>query len=88
MGIYPDYINELVVDQIAKAIAIKCNKENVSEICIGRDGRLSGESLLAVLSESLSSYGITVQNIGLVTTPILYFAAKKSKDRSLSLIHI
>ena len=81
-GIYPDEINELVVDQIAKAISIKCNKEDVSEICIGRDGRLSGESLLAVLSESLSSYGITVQNIGLVTTPILYFAAKKSKDRS------
>ena len=81
-GIYPDEINEAVVDQIAKAISIKCNKENVSEICIGRDGRLSGESLLAVLSKSLSFYGIAVQNIGLVTTPILYFAAKKSKNRS------
>ena len=81
-GIYPDEINEVVVDQIAKAISIKCNKENVSEICIGRDGRLSGESLLAVLSKSLSFYGIAVQNIGLVTTPILYFAAKKSKNRS------
>ena len=81
-GIYPDEINEAVVDQIAKAISIKCNKENVSEICIGRDGRLSGESLLAVLSKSLSFYGIAVQNIGLVTTPILYFAAKKSKNKS------
>ena len=27
-GIYPDEINEAVVDQIAKAISIKCNKEN------------------------------------------------------------
>ena len=81
-GIYPDEINEAVVDQIAKAISIKCDKENVSEICIGRDGRLSGESLLAVISKSLSSYGIAIQNIGLVTTPILYFAAKKSKNKS------
>ena len=81
-GIYPDEINEAVVDQIAKAISIKCDKENVSQICIGRDGRLSGESLLSVLSKSLSSYGIEVQNIGLVTTPILYFAAKKSKNKS------
>ena len=81
-GIYPDEINESVVDQIAKAISIKCDKENVSQICIGRDGRLSGESLLSVLSKSLSSYGIEVQNIGLVTTPILYFAAKKSKNKS------
>jgi phosphomannomutase/phosphoglucomutase len=38
--------------------------------------------LLSVLSKSLSSYGIEVQNIGLVTTPILYFAAKKSKNKS------
>ena len=81
-GIYPDEINEAVVDQIAKAISIKCNKENVAEICVGRDGRLSGESLLAVLSKSLSSYGIAVENIGLVTTPILYFAAKKNKNKS------
>ena len=81
-GIYPDEINEAVVDQIAKAISIKCDKESVSQICIGRDGRLSGESLLSVLSKSLSSYGIEVQNIGLVTTPILYFAAKKSKNKS------
>ena len=81
-GIYPDEINEVVVDQIAKAISIKCYKEDVSQICIGRDGRLSGESLLSVLSKSLSSYGIEVQNIGLVTTPILYFAAKKSKNKS------
>ena len=81
-GIYPDEINEVVVNQIAKAISIKCHKENVSEICIGRDGRLSGESLLAVLSKSLSSYGIAVENIGLVTTPILYFAAKKNKNKS------
>ena len=81
-GIYPKEINENVIEQIAKAISIKCLKNNIPEICIGRDGRLSGESLLDCLSESLSGFGINVINIGLVSTPLLYFAAKKNKHKS------
>ena len=81
-GIYPDEINEKAVALIAKAISIKCNKEGVSEICVGRDGRSSGENLLKSLTKSLSAYGLNVQNIGLVTTPLLYYAAKKNKSKS------
>ena len=81
-GIYPEEINEDVISQIARAISIKCEQENVSKICVGRDGRLSGESLLSSLSSSLSDYGIDVENIGLVTTPLLYFAAKNNKYKS------
>ena len=81
-GIYPDEINEASIALIAKAISIKCNQEDVSEICIGRDGRNSGESLLNALEKSLSDFGINVENIGLVTTPLLYFAAKKNKSKS------
>ncbi len=81
-GIYPEEINEKVIDQIAKAISIKCEQENVSEVCLGRDGRVSSESLLSSLSSSLSNYGINVENIGLSTTPLLYFAAKKNKNKS------
>ena len=81
-GIYPEEINEDVINQIAKAISIKCEQENVSKICVGRDGRLSGESLLSSLSSSLSDYGVSVENIGLVTTPLLYFAAKNNKFKS------
>ncbi len=81
-GIYPDQIDENSISHIAKAIAIKCEQENVQEICIGRDGRLSGESLIHSLEKSLSEYGINVKNIGLVTTPLLYFAAKKNKYKS------
>ena len=81
-GIYPKQINESVIEQIAKAISIKCDSEKVSEICIGRDGRLSGKSLIDALSTSLSHYGLNVINIGLVTTPLLYFAAKKNTYKS------
>ena len=81
-GVYPDQVNENAISLIAKAIAIKCDQENVRKICIGRDGRLSGESLLKSLEKSLSCYGINIQNIGLVTTPLLYYAAKKNKCKS------
>lgn len=76
-GIYPNEINEKVINKIAKSIAIKCNEQKVEEICIGRDGRISGPILLDSMSKSLSDYGINVINLGLVTTPLLYFAAKK-----------
>ena len=81
-GIYPIEINEEVIIHIAKAISIKCNNENVSEICIGRDGRNSSQSLSDALEKSLSNFGVDVENIGLVTTPLLYFASKKNKSKS------
>ena len=81
-GIYPEQINEGVVYKIAKAISVKCLNEGISEICIARDGRLSGEKLLFALENSLSKNGIDVINTGMATTPLLYFAAKKSKCKS------
>ena len=81
-GIYPIEINEEVIIHIAKAISIRCNNESVSEICIGRDGRNSSQSLSDALEKSLSNFGVNVENIGLVTTPLLYFASKKNKSKS------
>ena len=81
-GIYPEEINESIVGLIAKAISYKCKEKNITEICVGRDGRLSGESLLNKLSQTLSLFGIKVINLGLVTSPLLYFAAKKNKFKS------
>ena len=81
-GIYPAQINEQIIHKISKAISIKCLNEGISEICIARDGRLSGEKLLSALENSLSKNGIDVINIGMATTPLLYFAAKKIKSKS------
>ncbi len=81
-GIVPTQINELSVKTIARAIAIKCNNEQVDEVALGRDGRLSGDNLLQSLSRELQSLGINVLNIGIVTSPLLYFAAKKIKSKS------
>ena len=42
---------------------------------MGRDGRLSGPSLSAALIRGLASTGVNVIDIGMATTPMLYFAA-------------
>ena len=81
-GTYPSEINEDVISLIGQAIALKCKEEGVSQISVGRDGRLSGETLLNSMCNSLARSGIAVTNIGLVTSPILYYAAKKSDSKS------
>lgn len=76
-GVYPSDLNEKSIEVIADAISKKCFKENIRSVVVGRDGRNSGQSLLKAFSDRLIKNGINVKNIGLVTSPILYFAAKK-----------
>ena len=81
-GTYPEELNELVIKEIAKGIAKKCFQEDISSIVVARDGRLSGESLLTTFCNAIAQYGIDVNNIGLATSPMLYFAAKKENSKS------
>jgi len=81
-GIVPKQINEDSIKAIASAIANKCRVEKVYELVLGRDGRLSGNKILAALSKELRSFGINIINVGLVTSPLLYFAAKKLSSKS------
>ena len=81
-GIVPDQINEVSVKAIASAIAQKCHDEKIDELALGRDGRLSGEDLLKSLSKELQLNGINIVNVGVVTSPLLYFAAKKLSSKS------
>ena len=81
-GTVPNQINEDSIKAIAHALANKCHDEKVNELALGRDGRLSGNEILLVLSKQLRLLGINIVNVGLVTSPLLYFAAKKLKSKS------
>ena len=81
-GIYPEELNEATIRLIAGSVASKCHKEGIDVIAVGRDGRLSGESLLSEFCNEIVKYGIKVINIGLVTSPLLYYAAKKTAGKS------
>ena len=81
-GIVPEQINELSIKAIASAIATKCYDEKVHELALGRDGRLSGSKIINALSKELRLLGINIVNVGIVTSPLLYFAAKKLNSMS------
>tara|TARA_B100000579_G_scaffold156678_1_gene127490 strand:+ start:194 stop:1567 length:1374 start_codon:yes stop_codon:yes gene_type:complete len=81
-GIVPSQLNEASIKSISHAIAQKCNEENITELALGRDGRLSGENILNLLSKELQSTGINIVNIGVVSSPLLYYAAKKLSSKS------
>ena len=81
-GIVPSQVNEASIRSISHAIARKCIDENIDELVLGRDGRLSGEKILNLLSKELQSIGISIVNIGVVTSPLLYYAAKQLPSKS------
>lgn len=61
--------------RIGRAMAAEALAHGVREIAVGRDGRLSGPQLAKQLMRGITDGGIAVLNIGMVTTPMLYFAA-------------
>jgi phosphomannomutase/phosphoglucomutase len=54
----------------------------VGEVAVGRDGRLSGPLLHAALVAGLQAGGARVLDLGLVTTPMVYFACATTTARS------
>lgn len=60
---------------IGKAIAAKAAEKGITRIALGRDGRLSGPGLMAQIQRGFTDSSIDVLNVGMVATPMLYFAA-------------
>jgi len=59
---------------IGAALGLEGRARGVQEICVGRDGRRSGPVLRDALIAGLRASGMAVCDIGLATTPMLYFA--------------
>ena len=74
-GIVPASLNEQVAEALGRAFAKLALAEGEHTVAVGRDGRLSGPALSAALVRGLSSGGVAVIDVGMVTTPMLYFAA-------------
>ncbi len=74
-GVVPATVTEAVAEGIGKAFGTVARSQGETVVAVGRDGRLSGPSLCAALIRGLMATGIEVIDIGLATTPMLYFAA-------------
>lgn len=74
-GVVPATLNETVAEGLGKAFGTRAMAEGQTMVAVGRDGRLSGPALSAALIRGLVAAGVQVFDIGLATTPMLYFAA-------------
>ena len=74
-GIVPSTLNASVAEALGRAFGTQALLSGESVVAVGRDGRLSGPELSAALIRGLVSVGIEVIDVGMVTTPMLYFAA-------------
>ncbi|HJM68617.1 MAG TPA: phosphomannomutase/phosphoglucomutase [Candidatus Babeliales bacterium] len=74
--------SELIIEKVhelgqALAFYYKENHPELTTIAIGRDGRSHSPAIFDELSNAFIASGINVINLGVCTTPIMYFAQEK-----------
>ena len=74
-GIVGRTLTPEIVRAVGQALGTLARERGRSAIAIGRDGRLSGPQLAAALSEGIRAAGTNVVDLGMVATPMTYFAA-------------
>jgi phosphomannomutase/phosphoglucomutase len=74
-GIVDKSLTEEAVYHIGLALGSEALDQGERHIYVARDGRLSGPKLIKALSQGLLDSGCDVTDVGMVPTPVLYFAA-------------
>ena len=74
-GVVPSTIHADMARGLGRAFGTVALAEGQTTVAIGRDGRMSGPELVEGLMAGLQEAGIQVIDVGMVTTPMLYFAA-------------
>jgi phosphomannomutase/phosphoglucomutase len=73
-GIVGQTLTPEIVERIGRAIGSEAQTRQQPRVVVGRDGRLSGPDLVAALARGLAAAGCEVIDIGMVPTPVVYFA--------------
>ena len=73
-GVVDDTLTVDAVRAIGLALGIAARRAGMRETVVGRDGRLSGPKLVAALSDGFRAAGLHVIDIGMVPTPVVYYA--------------
>jgi phosphomannomutase/phosphoglucomutase len=81
-GIAGRTLTAAAVREIGRALGTLARERGAPVFAVGRDGRLSGPELGAALMDGLNAAGAGVIDIGVVPTPVTYFAAHHLGCRS------
>ena len=74
-GIVGKTLTDEIVEAIGHAIGSEAVARKQHSIAIGRDGRLSGPGFAKALARGIRKSGVNVIDVGMVATPMTYFAA-------------
>jgi phosphomannomutase/phosphoglucomutase len=74
-GIVGRTLTAPIVRFVGQALGTLARERGRDAIAIGRDGRLSGPELAAALADGIRATGTNVIDLGMVVTPMTYFAS-------------
>ena len=81
-GIAGKSLTDTSVFDIGLALGSTAREQHINEMAIARDGRLSGPTLSQALAKGIQASGCNVIDIGMVPTPLLYYATAQLPGRS------
>jgi phosphomannomutase/phosphoglucomutase len=73
-GVIGSTLDAGIARNIGQAFGAAALAKGERTVIIGRDGRLSGPELTAALADGLREAGVDVIDLGMVATPMVYFA--------------
>ena len=85
-GIVGKTLTSPIVRSIGQALGSLARERGRNAMVVGRDGRLSGPEFAAAVADGIRSTGTSVIDIGMVTTPMSYFAAHHTDTQSSVMI--
>lgn len=75
-GIVDETLTPELVELIGRALGSEAEMRGQKTVVVGRDGRLSGPEIAGALIKGLRAGGRDVIDVGMVPTPLVYFAAQ------------
>ena len=81
-GIASEDLSDEFVMSLGSALSHKIKKLGLKQVVVARDGRLSGARIYSALINSFLDNGVDVINVGMVPSPILYFAVEKFNTKN------
>jgi phosphomannomutase/phosphoglucomutase len=67
-------LTDAAAQEVGAALGLQAKAKGIPSIVVGRDGRLSGPRLIEALTQGINSAGIEAIDIGMVPTPVVYYA--------------
>lgn len=81
-GIVDEELDDKAMWSISRAIGSEAIDQGIRQLLMGYDGRLSSPRLKEILKDGLLASGCDVIDLGLIPTPLLYFASYTTEFNS------